>query len=138
MRLNKHDQQRLDYLHKDLRRIHESEVDDDTDFDVWVEAQDNNPDAQDRATAAEFLELSRRADAKPYLAIKQHNVELARIWIQREGRGAYGDCLEDAETQVMAKLADTMYVDGMMLGGYYDIELISAEGIVLDGETLIL
>ena len=55
-----HEERRLDHIHKELRAIHESEVDDDTDFDAWVEAIAANPDSQDQFTAAEYLGLSAR------------------------------------------------------------------------------
>lgn len=72
-----------------------------------------------------------------HLAINQHNTELARVNITREGRGALGDCLEDAETRVMAKLADALHVEGMMETGYYSVELVNGK-VVLDAEVLIL
>lgn len=60
MILTAEEQDRLEYLHNELRAIHGSEVDDDTDFDAWVEEQANDNDAQDKATAAEYLALAHK------------------------------------------------------------------------------
>lgn len=73
-----------------------------------------------------------------HIAIKQHNVELARVNITRDGRGAEGDCLEDSEIRVAEKLAGALHTEGLMQTGYYSIELVGRTGEVIHEEVEIL